>query len=121
MRQSIIFQRVEASAILASSILLYWHLDFSILLFVLLLFVFDVFMVGYLINPVIGAYTYNLGHSMIIPPILFVIGYVTDTRLLVGLSLIWFAHIGLDRILGFGLKYTKGFTETHLGHIGSKK
>ena len=33
-------------------------------------------------------------------------------------ALIWIAHIGLDRALGYGLKYATGFGDTHLGHIG---
>jgi hypothetical protein len=30
------------------------------------------------------------------------------------LALIWFAHIGFDRLLGFGLKYPTRFKDTHL-------
>jgi hypothetical protein len=120
MRQSLLFQRIEAAAIFAASLFIYIKLDFSILVFILLLFVFDVFMIGYLFNSKIGAYCYNLGHSMIAPPILFAIGFATDTRILIGFSLIWFAHIGMDRFLGYGLKFTSGFKETHLGHIGKK-
>lgn len=120
MRQSLLFQRIEAATIFAASLFIYIKLDFSILVFILLLFVFDVFMIGYLFNSKIGAYCYNLGHSMIAPPILFAIGFATDTRILIGFSLIWFAHIGMDRLLGYGLKFTSGFKETHLGHIGKK-
>jgi hypothetical protein len=28
------------------------------------------------------------------------------------------AHIGIDRALGYGLKYSTGFGFTHLGRIG---
>jgi len=31
------------------------------------------------------------------------------------LALVWLAHIGLDRLLGKGLKYNDRFTHTHLG------
>jgi hypothetical protein len=120
MRQSLLFQRIEAATIFAASLFIYIKLDFSILVFILLLFVFDVFMIGYLFNSKIGAYCYNLGHSMIAPPILFAIGFATDARILIGFSLIWLAHIGMDRLLGYGLKFTTGFKETHLGHIGKK-
>jgi hypothetical protein len=34
------------------------------------------------------------------------------------LALIWLAHIGIDRALGYGLKYASGFGFTHLGRIG---
>ncbi len=120
MRQSVIFQRVESAVIFFASLYFYIYLDFSLLLFALLLFVFDIFMIGYIFNARIGAFVYNLGHSMIFPPMLLVAGYATDVRALIGLSLIWFAHIGLDRGLGYGLKLTSGFKNTHLGHIGKK-
>lgn len=118
MKQAVIFQRIEAGAIFIASLYMYWYFDFNLIVFALLLFVFDIFMIGYLINPKVGAYIYNLGHSMIIPPILFATAYTSDTRLLIAISLIWFAHIGIDRGLGYGLKFTSGFKSTHLGHIG---
>jgi hypothetical protein len=31
--------------------------------------------------------------------------------------LIWGAHIALDRVLGYGLKYPDGSKETHLGRV----
>jgi hypothetical protein len=109
MKQSIVYQRIESAAIFIASLYLYWFLDFNLIYFVLLLFVFDIFMIGYLFNSKIGAYVYNIGHSMIFPPLLFVIGFATDTRVLLSFSLIWFAHIGLDRGLGYGLKFTSDF------------
>jgi hypothetical protein len=38
-----------------------------------------------------------------------------------GLAAIWVAHIGLDRVLGYGLKLEGGFEQTHLGLIGKAK
>jgi hypothetical protein len=35
----------------------------------------------------------------------------------VQLALIWSAHIGIDRLLGYGLKYPTAFKETHLGRV----
>jgi hypothetical protein len=37
---------------------------------------------------------------------------------LLGVGLIWCAHIGFDRALGYGLKSPEGFRFTHLGKIG---
>ena len=45
-------------------------------------------------------------------------GWRSARRLLQALALIWIAHIGLDRALGYGLKYATGFGDTHLGRIG---
>ena len=36
------------------------------------------------------------------------------------IALIWAAHIGIDRALGFGLKYPDAFSSTHLGGIGGR-
>lgn len=89
--------------------------------FLILLFLIDVSMVGYLVNNKIGAYLYNLGHSFILPVLLTGLGYMTDNSLALSFGLIWMAHIGLDRAMGFGLKFTTGFADTHLGRIGRKR
>lgn len=88
MKQSIVFQRAEALAIFVASFYMYWHLDFNVVIFIILLFVFDVSMLGYLFSNRIGAYFYNLGHSMLLPSFLFTVGFAADTRLLLGFSLI---------------------------------
>jgi hypothetical protein len=120
MAQSITFQRLEALAIFVASILIYLHLNFNFIVFIALLLVFDLSMAGYLVNNKAGAFVYNLGHSLLIPTIIFTAGFIADSRLLLGLSLIWLAHIGLDRSLGYGLKLSSGFNDTHLGQIGKR-
>jgi len=40
--------------------------------------------------------------------------WLSDWPLGVLLALIWFAHIGADRLLGFGLKYPTEFKDSHL-------
>jgi Domain of unknown function (DUF4260) len=32
-------------------------------------------------------------------------------------ALIWFAHIGMDRTVGYGLKYPTSFKDTHLQRV----
>jgi hypothetical protein len=118
MKLPIMYQRVEAAAVLIASIYFYYHLHFNFLVFILVLFVFDVSMAGYLINKRIGANTYNIFHSLLGPAITVILGASLNNRMLICLSLIWLAHIGLDRALGYGLKKITGFNETHLGHIG---
>jgi hypothetical protein len=41
-------------------------------------------------------------------------GIGTNHQTVLALSLIWIAHIGFDRMLGFGLKYPTVFKDTHL-------
>jgi len=121
MKLPIIFQRLEAGLLFLASIYFYHHLHFNFFLFILLLLSFDIFMAGYLVSNKVGAFTYNLGHSLFLPLLVLIIGFAGDNRILIGTSLIWFAHIGFDRALGYGLKFTTDFRDTHLGRIGKKK
>ncbi|KGR78779.1 DUF4260 domain-containing protein [Ureibacillus sinduriensis] len=98
-------------------LLFYIHLEYSILLFILLLLVPDITMLGYLFNNKIGAIVYNFGHSLIVPAILLVLAFLTESSSLLMLVIIWLAHIYLDRSMGFGLKYNNAFKETHLQKI----
>lgn len=120
MKQEIIFQRAEGISILVASILIYDHLEFSWVWFIVLLLSIDIFMLGYLLNNKIGAYVYNLGHSLIAPFLVITLGYFSDSTTVIAFGLIWLAHIGMDRMFGYGLKKASGFKHTHLGDIGTK-
>lgn len=82
--------------------------------------VFDISMVGYLINNRVGAVTYNIGHSLIGPFILLATYMVSEWQWALFVALIWLFHILIDRGLGYGLKLPTGFQHTHLGKIGKK-
>lgn len=86
--------------------------------FALLFLAPDLSMLGYLGGPRGGAVTYNLVHNQVVPLALIAIGLTSGVLLLSGYGLIWWAHIGFDRTLGYGLKSTEGFRFTHLGKIG---
>jgi Domain of unknown function (DUF4260) len=75
----------------------------------------DIAMSGYAAGTRLGAHLYNLAHATALPALMLGIGYWQADRLLMALALIWLAHIGLDRLLGMGLKYNDPFTHTHLG------
>lgn len=85
-------------------------------MFVLLLFIPDVSMLGYLKNAIWGARIYNLFHTYLLPASLFIFGWLRYPAL-ISLALIWFTHIGLGRLLGYGLKPPSGFKDTHLGKL----
>jgi Domain of unknown function (DUF4260) len=110
--------RLEGGVLFALGLLLYWKIGGNWLAFVLLLLVPDVSMSGYLAGDRIGAAGYNLIHLYLLPSILASAGIVTDNKLLLSLALIWFAHINMDRLLGYGLKLPTGFKHTHLGIFG---
>jgi len=78
----------------------------------------DLSFLGYLAGPKIGAWVYNAMHSTIVPMAMLTVGFGFAPPLLLSLALIWLAHIGFDRALGYGLKYRSGFGFTHLGRIG---
>jgi hypothetical protein len=109
-----ILLRLEGAVMLALSVLLYGLNEASWLLFVLLFLVPDLSMLGYLSGPRTGATSYNLFHTYVLPGLLATFGILTGSPLLVSLALVWFAHIGFDRMVGFGLKYPTGFFDTHL-------
>lgn len=110
--------RLEGAALLMASIVAFgWQLG-SWWVFAATFLVPDLAMVGYLAGPVIGARAYNLVHSYVGPIFLAMYGIGIGRSDVVPWALIWFAHIGLDRMLGLGLKYDSAFAETHLGTIG---
>ncbi len=81
----------------------------------------DIGMIGYLLSPKIGAFTYNLIHHRVIAALVAVYAIGSgDVRWQLA-AIILFAHISLDRALGYGLKYTDSFFNTHLGLIGKPK
>ena len=78
----------------------------------------DLSFLGYLAGPKIGAVSYNLAHSYVGAVACLVASLVFPAPALLLVGIIWLAHIGFDRALGYGLKYSKGFGFTHLGRIG---
>jgi hypothetical protein len=112
-----ILLRLEGAALLAAAVLLYREHDASWLLFAVLLFAPDLSMLGYLAGTRIGAVAYNIAHTTALPLALGVAGVLAGSDLAVALGLIWIAHIGLDRTIGYGLKYPEGFKETHLARV----
>jgi hypothetical protein len=107
--------RLEALLIMVGAIVFYTKLGGNWRMFALLFFVPDLSMLGYLINRSLGAAVYNVGHSYVSPAVLVLLGLILALPPLYSLALIWVAHIGFDRMLGFGLKYATGFGDTHLG------
>lgn len=110
--------RLEGLVLGLSAAALYGHIDGSWGLFLLLFLVPDLSFAAFLIGPRAGAVAYNTLHATVLPIALAVVGVALHTPLAVQIALIWLAHIGFDRALGYGLKYSAGFAFTHLGRIG---
>ncbi len=94
------------------------YLGFSWWVFPVWLFVPDLSMLGYLINPRTGAFVYNLFHHQAIAILVGVLGVWLAIPELQLTGLVLFGHSAMDRALGYGLKYPDGFKHTHLGWIG---
>jgi hypothetical protein len=110
--------RLEGAAMFVLALMLYPKVSDSWLLFVALFLAPDLGMLGYLAGPRVGAIAYNIAHFELLPIALAIAGFQYPAVLLIALALIWLAHIGIDRALGYGLKYEAGFRFTHLGRIG---
>ena len=108
--------RTEGAVVVLVAAILYQATGASWMWFALLFLSPDLSFAGYLGGPRLGAVLYNLFHSYIVPLILF--GVSARYSSLKALALIWIAHIGFDRSVGYGLKYASAFGDTHLGKMG---
>ena len=96
---------------------LYQQGHFRWWLFAALFLVPDLFMLGYLINAKWGATFYNVVHTTTLPVTLSLVCCAASRPQLLPYALIWLAHIGFDRALGYGLKYPIQFKGTHLQRV----
>ncbi len=109
--------RLEGLALLAAAAAVYVHRDYSLLLAAVLFLAPDVSFAGYAAGPRVGSLVYNALHTTVPPLALGAAGVVADVRPAVAIALVWLAHIGLDRLLGYGLKYPSAFRDTHLQRV----
>ncbi len=109
--------RVEGLALVAASVAAYWAMDGGWGMFALFFLAPDLAFLGYLASARVGAATYNLSHTSTLPLLLIVAAVAGPSRVWALAGLIWLAHIGLDRVLGFGLKYATAFKDTHLSRL----
>jgi hypothetical protein len=110
--------RLEGLTLFAGMTLLYAVWDGSWWVYAILFLAPDLSFLGYLAGPRLGAIVYNAAHSYMAPMALMTVGFALSSPLVLSIAMIWLAHIGIDRALGYGLKYRAGFGFTHLGRIG---
>jgi hypothetical protein len=109
--------RLEGLAVSAGALVLYFHAGYGWLLVLLLILAPDLSALGYLGGSTIGAASYDAVHTTVLPIALGLVGVLGDSELATQIALIWLAHIGADRFLGYGLKYPTGFKDTHLQRV----
>lgn len=114
--------RAEGLALFAAATALYFIGGGVWWIYALLLFAPDLSFFGYAAGNKVGAVIYNVAHTYIVPILIGMTGVVFQIEFLTQLALIHFAHIGLDRSLGYGLKYASGFKHTYFGALaGGRK
>jgi hypothetical protein len=116
-----ILLRIEGAAMFACSLLLYRFIGARWPVFFVLFLWPDVFMVGYLVNAKFGARLYNVVHADALPLALAAVSVGLGQSGLLIFALIWLAHIGADRALGYGLKYPTFFKDTHLQRVSESQ
>ena len=110
--------KLEELFMFGFTIFLFSKLDFAWWWYPALLFTPDFSMLGYLVNSQVGAWTYNFVHFKALGISIYILGILISNPSLQLAGLILFGHSSMDRVLGYGLKYSDSFQHTHLGTIG---
>ena len=110
--------KLEEFSLFGLALFLFSALNYSWWLYALLFFAPDLSMVGYLANPRVGSWTYNLIHHKGVAVALYILGFLLANPALQFLGTLLLGHSSLDRVFGYGLKYPDAFKHTHLGVIG---
>ncbi|RYY28086.1 MAG: DUF4260 family protein [Chitinophagaceae bacterium] len=112
---------LEEAGMFLLSIILFSQLDYTWWVFPAFLLLPDLSMLGYLSGPKAGAWLYNFVHHKLVAVTLFALGLYLQIPGLQFAGIILFGHSSMDRMFGYGLKYTDSFSNTHLGKIGKEK
>ena len=110
--------KLEELSLLVLSLFLFSGLDYGWGWYALLFLTPDLSMVGYLANPRLGSWTYNLIHHKGLAVALYILGHLLSTPWLMFAGTLLLGHSSFDRVFGYGLKYPDAFQNTHLGRIG---
>ncbi len=110
--------KLEEFLLFCLSLFLFSQLDYSWGLYALFFLTPDLSMLGYLVNPRFGAWTYNLVHHQGVGITLYALGALLATPWLLFAGTVLLGHSSLDRVFGYGLKHEDSFQNTHLGRIG---
>lgn len=110
--------KLEYGLLLVLAVWLFSLSGFAWWWFLVLFLVPDVGMVGYVLNPRVGAVMYNVFHHFGVALACFLLGMWSGVPVLMLVGSVLLGHSAFDRILGYGLKYPDAFKHTHLGMIG---
>lgn len=106
--------RAEGLVVGVAGLVGYAQLGGDWLWLVPLLLVPDLSLLGYLAGPAVGALVYDLTHNLVLGIGLVAVGLGLGVAGPAVLGSVLVAHVGLDRLVGYGLKHPTGFRDTHL-------
>lgn len=112
-----ILLRMEGTAVFIATLIFYGQSGFNWWTFILLLLAPDLAALGYLHSEAFGSLCYNIVHTYVLPIALGLLALLLHFEPGLQLATIWLAHIGLDRMVGYGLKYPNGFKTTHFNKV----
>ena len=112
-----ILLHVEGVAVMVTAVYLYSQLNASWGMFFLLFLVPDFSFLGYLYSTQLGSALYNFVHSYTTPLLIGIGAMILSSNMSLAIAIIWLFHIGMDRAVGYGLKYSDAFKHTHLGEV----
>jgi hypothetical protein len=112
--------KLEEFFLFGLSLFLFSELDYSWVWYALLFLAPDLSMLGYLWNPHVGSWTYNLIHHKGLAIALYLLGHLLANPALQFAGTLLLGHSSLDRVFSYGLKYPDAFKNTHLGVIGKQ-
>jgi len=109
--------KLEELAMFGLSIYLFSLTSYEWWWYLVWILVPDLSMIGYIINTKVGAIAYNIAHHKLLAIGILIIGwYITNPELELA-GIILFGHSSMDRLFGYGLKYSDDFKHTHLGWL----
>jgi hypothetical protein len=110
--------KLEETAEWAFSIFLFSTLEFAWWWYPVLILLPDLSMIGYAVSAKAGAVSYNMIHHKGLGIVVGLVGFLLSNQPLMLAGVILFSHSSMDRMFGYGLKYSDDFKHTHLGKIG---
>ncbi|MEP1095443.1 MAG: DUF4260 domain-containing protein [Cyclobacteriaceae bacterium] len=109
--------KVEELLMFLFSIVLFNQTDYQWWVFLVFILAPDIGMVGYVVNAKMGAFTYNIFHHKGIALAVLCLGWFLENPMMELGGIILFGHASMDRIFGYGLKFSDSFKHTHLGKL----
>ncbi|HUV32550.1 MAG TPA: DUF4260 domain-containing protein [Devosiaceae bacterium] len=112
--------RLEGLAVFAAATVAYWQTGGVWWVYLVLFLWPDLSMLGFMVGSRTGALAYDAVHTYLGPAVLGIAAWFLDQPAALSFAMIWSAHIGLDRLAGYGLRYPGAVHITHLGPKGTR-